>query len=80
MVLCMWIQIILLALAIPVGYLIAWMAKDELKVGRKYFKILVIGSLLGVIWFWMTKQYVISWSLGFVGIVALISLMKSGKI
>ena len=75
----MWIQITLLLLAIPTGYLIAWMAKDELKQGRKWFRILVIGSILGVVWFWLTGKYVISWTLSFIGIVALVSLIKSGK-
>ena len=76
----MMLQIVLLVLAIPVGFLIAWMARDELKQGRKWFRVLVIGCLLGVIWFWLTKNYVISWTLGFIGIVALVSLIRNGKI
>jgi len=44
------IAIIILLLAIPLGYLLKYYTKDEMKQGKKYFKILGILSLvLGII-------------------------------
>ena len=36
------LEILTLVLAFPVGLFIAYLAKDELIMGRKYFKILLI--------------------------------------
>ena len=37
---------IILLLAVPFGYLIRYFTKDELKIGKLYFKVLVIISLI----------------------------------
>ena len=73
----MWLEIIVLVLAIPVGFLIAWLARDELLQGKPYFRILMIISILTGIWFWLTGFMVITWIAGFIFIVSLISLVKS---
>lgn len=73
----MLIEIIILLLAIPSGYLIAWLARDELKDGRKWFRILIIASMISGIWFYLIKLFYISLTLGFIFIVSLISLIKS---
>ncbi len=70
-------EIILLILAIPVGYLLAWMARDELIDGEKWFKILFIVSIVLAGLFWVFGQGYISWTLLFIAIVALISIIKS---
>jgi ABC-type Fe3+ transport system permease subunit len=73
-----WFLIIaLIILAFPVGLLIAWMAKDELKDGRKWFKALIIVSaIIGTILL-IIKRYVESLTLLFIIIFTGISLWKS---
>ena len=68
----LWVNIILLLLAIPVGYLIAWLCKDELVKFRKYFRILIIVSIILGIGFWIYGFRVESLTLWFVFIVTLI--------
>lgn len=72
-------EIIILALAFPVGYLIAWLGSDELKDGKKWFRVLIIGSLLLGLWFYLTGSVMESWTMGFVFVVSLVSFVKSGK-
>jgi hypothetical protein len=71
------LEIVALLLAIPVGYLIAYLARDELVVGRKYFKILIWTSVLGIVIFWAMGMAEIVWTFGFIGIVSFVSLRKS---
>jgi len=70
-------SIFLLLLAIPVGYLIAGLAKDELIEGRKWFKLLTLtGFLLGVVFLilgWIPEAF----SSLFMGIVSFVSFIKS---
>ncbi len=70
-------EIIILLLAIPVGYLIAWLSYDELAAGRKWFRILIITSILAGIWFYLIGMKHIAFTSGFILIVSLISLIKS---
>lgn len=71
------IEIILLLLAFPAGYLIRWMAKDEIKAGRKWFVALIcLFSVIGLIFLLNGTYYVALTSL-FMIIVAGISLIKS---
>jgi hypothetical protein len=71
------IEIILLVLAIPVGYLIAWLARDELVDGRKWFKLLIILSSALALFFYPFNYGYISLSLLFIAIVSFISFLKS---
>tara|TARA_Y100000310_G_C20674537_1_gene812185 strand:+ start:333 stop:590 length:258 start_codon:yes stop_codon:yes gene_type:complete len=71
------LAVVVLILAVPVGYLIAWLARDELLVGRKYFRILIIGSILAGIWFYLVKRWELVLSMAFLLIISLISLVKS---
>lgn len=41
-------EIILLIAAIPVGFLIAYLANDELVQGRKWFRAIILLSLLAI--------------------------------
>ncbi len=70
-------EIIILLLAIPSGYLIAYLARDELIIGRKYFRILIITGIIGLIGFWIYGRRAESLSCGFIFIVSLVSLLKS---
>lgn len=70
-------EIILLILAIPAGYLIALLARDELVDGRKWFMALLVVSVLSTAIFLFTRFKEISWTSGFVSILALVSFIKS---
>ena len=71
------IELLLLILAIPAGYLIAYLARDELIVGRKWFRILIILGLIAGTWFYLIGNKPVSLGSWFVGIMALVSLIKS---
>ena len=71
------IEFILLVLAIPAGFLIAWLARDELVDGKKWFRTLVIASLALGGMFWLAGFVYISLSLIFIAIASLVSLVKS---
>lgn len=70
-------EITILILAVPVGCLIAWMARDELITGRKWFKAVIVISFLAGVWFFLTKIFYITLTSFFIIIVAFISLIKS---
>ena len=72
------LEIIILALAIPAGYLIAWLARDELIAGQKWFRVLIILGLIAGIWLYLIGFYAGAWSSGFIVIVSIVSLVKSG--
>jgi hypothetical protein len=72
------LMFIILVTSIPAGYLLAWLCRDELVNGRKYFQ--VIGWLCVIlawilIFFWNNLPFV--GALVYIGIVACISLIKS---
>jgi len=73
----MFFEIVFLLLSVPVGILISKLARDELKQGEKWFKLLIISSVLIGAWFYLTGLYYISWTMGFILIVTMISLIKS---
>lgn len=70
-------EALVLALAVPVGYLIAWFARDELLAGRAWFwLILALTVFAAGIFYFYSVTYV--WlSCLFMSIVAVISLVKS---
>ena len=71
------LEIITLLLAIPAGYLIAWLANDELVMGRKWFIALIVLSIVtGIVFYFLDKVYV-TLTNSFIIIVTFISLIKS---
>ena len=68
---------IILILAIPSGYLIAWLARDELVAGRMWFKVLIYLSLIIGVIFYFLERFYISLTMGFIIVVSAISLRKS---
>jgi len=66
--------IALLALGIPIGNLLAKATKEELKSGKKYFKILIITSLVGAFAFLILGNDILLFSLLFIAIVTSRSL------
>jgi cytochrome b len=71
---------LILFLAIPAGYLIAWMAKDELSAGRKWFGLLVIAGLALALAFWILGYGYAAATCLFIAIVGFVSWFKSGGI
>jgi len=68
--------IVIILLSIPAGYLIAWLCMDELVIGRRWFKLIMILSiLLGLIF--LFYNIIIALTMFFILIVALISYRKS---
>jgi len=73
----MYIEIALLILAAPLGFIIAWMARDELKIGRNWFIIVVALSLITGIYFFINNRPEIIYSSAFIAIVSGISILQS---
>lgn len=71
------VSLVLVALAIPVAYLIAWMASDELIVGRRWFSTLVWVFALVAVISTFYGNYVFMFSSVFVVILAFVSQIKS---
>ena len=71
----MFLDLILLLSSIPVGFLIAWFARDELIQGRDYLFFLLILTFIGIIVFLKSETVVLT--LGFICITAWISYLKS---
>ena len=71
--------IIVLALAFPVGYLLAYMARDEIKAGKKWFIALAIVSALMIVPLFILTIYKfpIILTLLFIIIISLIAVWKS---
>ncbi|MEK6792252.1 MAG: hypothetical protein AABX96_02790 [Nanoarchaeota archaeon] len=63
----------ILILSIPVGLLIAWLARDELIDGFVYINGLFVLSFIGIMF---SRNEVVILSLGFVSVVSYISVLK----
>ncbi len=63
------IGIMLLILGIPIGNLLAKITKEELKQGKKWFKLIIILSLFGAIISFIFRNDVILFTLLFIAIV-----------
>lgn len=73
----MLIEILLLILAIPTGFLIAWLCCDELLTGRKWFLIIMLFGILCGLIFYFNGQRAISLTSFFIVIVSLVSFLES---
>jgi len=71
------LSLIILLLAVPIGFLIAWLARDELIQGRVWFQALIAVALILAVVFFYRGEQVIVYSCAFISIVALISYLKS---
>ena len=69
------LDLILLILSIPVGFLIAWLARDELIQGRRYIFCLGFISFIALLVFYSDILFALSF--GFITIVSWISILKS---
>ena len=71
------IEILILLLAFPVGLLVAYMSRDELVIGRRWFTLLFIVSFLAGFWLFLIDKNAEMYSSFFISIVALTSYIKS---
>jgi len=76
------IAIILVLLAFPVGYLLAYLARDELIAGKKYFKMVIVAGIVSIVCFIIFEiedklRNSLTLTVIFIIIVSLISLIKS---
>ncbi len=72
--------IIILLLAFPAGYLLAYLARDELVAGRKWFMLLVLVSLISSVVLSFTEfsfKFPSILSLFFIVIISLMAVWKS---
>ncbi len=70
------LAILILILSFPSGYLLAYLCRDELIAGRKWFKLLALISFILAIVF-LFFNLTIALACIFISIVSLISLSKS---
>jgi hypothetical protein len=68
------IGIIILALGIPIGNLLAKATKEELKGGRKWFKLLIVFSLSGALICLIFRNDAIMFTLLFIAVITSRSL------
>ena len=71
------VALLLFVLAFPLGFAIAYLARDELIAGRKWFLALMAVSLIFGVYFAYLGNYPVSISLAFIFIVTLVSFIKS---
>ena len=74
------LYIIILLLAFPAGYLLAYLARDELKAGKKWFMLLALASLVSSVILSFTDfsfKLPAILSLFFIVVIALMALWKS---
>lgn len=62
--------------AIPVGFLIAFLARDELVAGRRWFRGLVLAGILGAGWAFLIGKGAIVWTLLYLAVLAFIAYCK----
>jgi len=74
----MLIELLLVVLAVPVGFLVAYLANDELVAGRKWFVAIIALSVVLALWHTFTfAEGAVSWTFRFAIVVTAISLWKS---
>ncbi|OGJ17918.1 hypothetical protein A3K73_02445 [Candidatus Pacearchaeota archaeon RBG_13_36_9] len=74
------LYVIALALAFPAGYLLAYLARDELKAGKRWFMLLAVLSLISSIVLSFTDfslKFPAVLTLFFIAIISLMALWKS---
>ena len=73
------LYVLILLTAIPVGWALAWLTKDELVVGRKrFFRIIYILLVILVVLILIWREVPVLLSLVYLIIITSISLWKSG--
>lgn len=71
------LKFIILVLAIPIGYLLSYMCKEELAQGKKWFKSVIIIAIIGVIISFIMNEYTLLLSSLFALIVFSVILIRT---
>ena len=71
------LYVIVVLLSIPVGLWIAWLARDELVKGRKWFKIVIVLSIVSGIAFAFLGKYNEMLALVVLVIISAVAYLKS---
>lgn len=74
------VEIILLLSAVPMGLLLARLTREELKDGRKYFKVVFYVSFIIGMMLMFYNLKIESFSLIYLGIIAFISYINPEKL
>lgn len=74
----MLLEIFIIALAIPAGFLISWMARDELIVGKKWFIVLIVLFTASGVIAIVFKQPSAAFTSFFIAIISAVAFWKSG--
>lgn len=67
---------VILILGFPIGFYLAKHTKDESKAGKKWFKLIIVISLIGVLVGLISRNDVLLFSFAFIAIVTSKSLKK----
>ena len=70
------VGIVMLVLGVPLGNLLARITKDELKQGKKWFKLLILISLISAIASLFFKKDILFFSFLFIAVVTSRSLRR----
>lgn len=73
----MWVEVLILLSAIPLGYWVSKLSDDELDSGRKWFRILIIGGVLSGIFFFLIGRDAEGFASIFISIFSLTSLVTA---
>ena len=73
------LEILILILAFPIGIALAHFTKEELKDGKKYFKVIIFVSLISSIFFYFNNKIHLTLTSLFILIVTSISKYKTIK-
>ena len=70
------IGVVFLALGIPIGNFLAKVTKEELKSGKKWFKLIILICFFGGFWGLISQNDVLMFTMFFIAIVTSQSLRK----
>lgn len=71
------IYVLAVFLGLISGWVVAFLCKDELVKGREWFRRVFVFGIVLCVWFALTGKYVSSSSFLFLGIVGILSYIKS---
>lgn len=71
------VDVLILITAIPVGLFLAWLCSDELKDGKKWFRLIFYALvLIGIVFLLVYRNILILMSLAYMVIITAVSLWK----
>jgi len=72
------LSVLLLVTAVPIGLLLAWLCKDELVDGRKWFRLIIyVSAILFLICLFVYNSIIVLGSFVYLMILSAVALKKS---